>query len=337
MKIVNLSQGEEAWLDWRKAGITATDAAILLDQSPYKTRWRLWAEKVGFAREVDLSLNPLVRHGRENEDKARRAYEEAHGDMLLPVCVESSVNSLMRASLDGLDLNNQPVELKCPSDTVWQEVWDLGTQSAAYQLYYVQVQHQLLVTGAQRGTLVFWHAEHGLNEFVITLDKVLLTGLIQAAAQFWQQVLHRNEPDKDPMRDLFIPEGEAVNEWIFAAEQYRLFDEEMQELKARMDVLKAKQGECLETMKGLMGEYHHADYCGVMVTRYYVRGKVNYDKLLAEKAGQVEETDLDKYRGKPSERCRVTVTDSLAPRNIVEAAVLAPLDAVPQEVESAYF
>ncbi len=54
MKIVNLSQREEDWLDWRRQGVTATDAAILLNRSPYKTRWRLWAEKTGYAREVDL-------------------------------------------------------------------------------------------------------------------------------------------------------------------------------------------------------------------------------------------------------------------------------------------
>ncbi|HCN6356821.1 TPA: YqaJ viral recombinase family protein, partial [Escherichia coli] len=39
MKIVNLSQREEDWLDWRRQGVTATDAAILLNRSPYKTRW----------------------------------------------------------------------------------------------------------------------------------------------------------------------------------------------------------------------------------------------------------------------------------------------------------
>ncbi|MDV5469038.1 YqaJ viral recombinase family protein [Klebsiella pneumoniae] len=76
MKIVNLSQREEDWLDWRRQGVTATDAAILLNRSPYKTRWRLWAEKTGYAREVDLSLNPLVRRGIESEDAARRAFEE---------------------------------------------------------------------------------------------------------------------------------------------------------------------------------------------------------------------------------------------------------------------
>lgn len=74
MKIVNLSQREEDWLDWRRQGVTATDAAILLNRSPYKTRWRLWAEKTGYAREVDLSLNPLVRRGIENEDAGKTRF-----------------------------------------------------------------------------------------------------------------------------------------------------------------------------------------------------------------------------------------------------------------------
>ena len=62
MKIVNVSQGSAAWLKWRQQGITATDAVVLLGLSPYKSVWRLWAEKVGFAREADLSLNPLAPH-----------------------------------------------------------------------------------------------------------------------------------------------------------------------------------------------------------------------------------------------------------------------------------
>lgn len=30
--IINLSQGSDEWLNWRKSGITATDACILLDR-----------------------------------------------------------------------------------------------------------------------------------------------------------------------------------------------------------------------------------------------------------------------------------------------------------------
>ncbi|MCV5216512.1 YqaJ viral recombinase family protein, partial [Escherichia coli] len=79
-----------------------------------------------------------------------------YDDMLLPACVESVQYPLMRASLDGLRDNGEPVELKSPSATVWEDVCAEKATSKAYQLYYPQVQHQLLVTGAKQGWLVFY-------------------------------------------------------------------------------------------------------------------------------------------------------------------------------------
>ena len=47
MKVVDLNQRSEEWLQWRSKGVTASDIPIILGLSPYKTRWQLWAEKVG--------------------------------------------------------------------------------------------------------------------------------------------------------------------------------------------------------------------------------------------------------------------------------------------------
>lgn len=337
MKIVNLQQGEDAWLEWRKGGITATDAAILLDRSPHKTRWRLWAEKSGFAREVDLSLNPLVRHGRENESVARQAYEALTNDIVFPACVESSVHPLLRASLDGLNSASEPVELKCPSDKVWEEVSAHAEQSSAYKLYYCQVQHQILVTGAKRGWLAFWHPDHEMMVFEITLNEPLLRKLIQEAAVFWRQVLDKQEPTKDPERDLFIPAGEVAKEWIYVAEQYRSYQSEIDDLEARLKALRGHQEPQLARLKALMGEYFHADYAGVMLTRYKAKGRVDYNRVLNEHAGNLKEADLDQYRGKPAERYRVTITESLSPRNIVDEQALAPLDDAVEDVVSCFW
>ena len=332
MVIVPLEQGSEAWLAWRKSGITATDAAVLLERSPYKTLWRLWAEKVGFAREVCLDLNPLVRNGRENEDRVRQLFEARVGDILLPACVESSVNPFMRASLDGLTSAGEPAELKFPSEKVWQEVCHLGSQSEAYQLYYCQVQHQLLVTGAKRGFLVFGHKSGVLKVFTITPDEQLLKELIVAAAMFQRRVMDRDEPEKDPEKDLYIPSGEQAQRWIYAAEQYRAYERQIDSLKAQLAELKARQAPHLEEMETLMGDSHYADYCGVMLTRYRKRGRVNYSKLFADKQLQLSENDLNSYREDSTMCSRVTVTGSVAPRYIVDADALAPLNHVPEEI-----
>jgi putative phage-type endonuclease len=86
MKIVDVTQRLPEWLRWRAQGVTASEAAIVLGRSPYKTPWRLWAERTGLAREADLSANPHVQRGIAREDWARKAFEERHGTMLLPLC-----------------------------------------------------------------------------------------------------------------------------------------------------------------------------------------------------------------------------------------------------------
>src|SRR5260364_158173 len=100
---------------------------------------------------------------------ALQAFEARHGEILLPVCVEDEALPLMRASLDGHLANQAPVELKCPGSKVWEAVRAKGAESETFRLCYPQVQHQILVTGADDGYLVFWH-QGEIQEFQIPRD-----------------------------------------------------------------------------------------------------------------------------------------------------------------------
>lgn len=331
MKVTNLTQEGDEWLAWRNKGVTATDAVVLLGRSPYKTFWRLWAEKTGYMRPVDLSLNPLVRKGIELEPIARSKFEEYIGDICLPACLESSVMPLFRASLDGLTSQNNPVEIKCPSGKVWDDVCKNGENSTAYKMYYVQVQHQLLVTGSNKGYLVFYF-EGQLKVFTITPDRALLTQLLSKGQQFYQSVLDKQEPAKDPEKDLYVPQGDEANQWIYTAERYKGIEDEVNRLKARLKELEDLKEPLLKNMHSLMGDYLHADYCGLMVTRYSVSGRVDYEKYLKDQ--QVYDPDLlEQYRGKRSMRCRVTVSDSVMPRHLVDSEAVKPLEMVKERAE----
>lgn len=324
MKIVNLSQEGEEWLAWRNKGITATDAVVLLGCSPYKTIWRLWAEKTGYMRPVDLSLNPLVRNGVELEPIARTAFENYIGDICIPACIESSASSLFRASLDGLTSQNEPVEIKCPSRKVWDEVIQHGENSSAYSMYYVQVQHQLLVTGSQKGYLVFFF-EGQLKVFTIYADKKLLADFLPEAVSFYQAVIDKKEPTKDPEKDLYVPQGDEANQWIYFAEKYKTYEDEANRLKARLKELEEAKKPLLESMHSLMGDHLQADYCGLMVTRYKVSGRIDYEKYLKDQ--QVYDPALlEKYKGQSTLRCRVTVSDSVMPRHLADSLVIKPLE-----------
>lgn len=337
MKVVNLRQRDAAWHVWRSQGVTASDAAVLINKSPYKTVWRLWAEKVGYAVPEDLSANPNVIRGVEFEDAARRAYEDKHNELLLPVCAESSIEPIIRASLDGLDGQGRPVELKCPALSTWDDVKAHGEDTDAFRLYLPQVQQQLYVTGADEGFLVFYNVDtKQMMEFCIKADKAMQDEIVKQGKLMWEAVQKRKEPPKDPERDIFIPKGQSAIDWVSAAESYRFFESEIKELKEKIAALQEQQKPYVDSMKKLMGEYLSGEYCGVLITRYHTQGRIDYRKIVEDKA-QLSELELEQYRSEPAERCRVTVTSSIVPRNIVEPEVVKALEDTSGTIESAWF
>ncbi|KZL22670.1 YqaJ viral recombinase family protein [Pseudovibrio sp. Ad37] len=309
MRVIDLLQEGEDWLEWRRQGLSASDAPILMAKSPYKTRWRLWAEKTGFATAVDLSMNPLVRKGKENEDKARRLWEQKHNEMAIPLCVESEETHLIKASLDGLSLTGCPVETKCPSEAVWKEVLDQGEQSLAYQIYVCQVHQQIYVTGASHGYLVFFF-EGQLKEFIVQRDEQFIFELMAEAKKFWYEVVENIEPAQDPQRDKYLPRGNDASSWVFAATQYREHQRKIDEARAEFERLKSLQEPHLDTFKRLQGEYRSGEYAGILFTQYTVEG---------------------------SQRYRVTLTKELEPRNIADAKVLEPIKNANTKIAQGYF
>ena len=308
MKVINVSQRSDAWRLWRSQGISASDAAIIMGRSPYKSPWRLWAEKTGLVLEQSLDNNPLIRVGIEAEAKALHHFEEQHSILLLPLCGESERYPLMRASFDGLSEDNEPVEIKCPHETTFLDVLLNREQSVAYQLAWCQVQQQLLVAEAERGFLCFYHQGQAV-EFVIQRDDVFHTQLIATAMDFWSAVQTGKEPNKDPERDLFLPQGPVERQWQQLAAHYRQNDLQIDDLKAQLKALDTQQNDLERKLVGLMGEYRAAEHSGLRVNRFQVQGAIDYKTALQALLPDVSETTLESYRKKSSERVRITCRD----------------------------
>lgn len=151
MQFVELDQRTDAWFEWRKNGITASESPVIVGLSPYQTPWRLWAEKTGFMERPDLSKNPNVQRGVLLEDAVRERIAQDMCDIIEPACAEWDMDPIFRASFDGLTSSNLPVEIKCPSERVFMDVKVNREASETYKLYYVQVQHQILVADAPKG------------------------------------------------------------------------------------------------------------------------------------------------------------------------------------------
>jgi len=305
MKVINVSQRSDAWRVWRAQGLSASEAAILMNRSPYKTPWRLWVEKTGRVLEQSLDNNPLIRVGLETEAKALQRFEEQHDVMLLPLCGESERYPLLRASFDGLSEANEPVEIKCPHETTFMDVCLNREQSAAYQLYWCQVQQQILVAEAERGFLYFYQAGQTV-EFEIQRDDVFISALIETAMDFWAAVKSGKEPSKDPLRDLFLPQGPAEQQWQQLAAHYRQNALQMDELKVQLKALEILQPDLEKGLVALMGDYKAAEHSGVRVNCFQMQGTIDYKAALQTLLPAVSETVLESYRKQSSQRVRIT-------------------------------
>ena len=316
MNVINVSQRSPEWHAWRAQGVTASEAAVVLGRSAYKTPWRLWAERTGVTAPEDLSNNPFVQRGIQFEDQARQGFEERHGTILLPLCAESSEHPVLRASLDGLSTEDEPVELKVPSDKTYQLVATQGEQSMAYQLYWVQVQAQLYVTDASRGWLVFDTCRNGsvpLDFEVKRAEGFLRDELVPACLTFWEAVQTARAPALDPSRGLYVPVESALAQWAHAASAYRSLVSERHALEDSLKQLKARMAETEAVFLGQMGDYLLAETEGIRVSRYLQNGSVDYPALLKAIAPNVDEATLNRFRRQPSERVKVTLQSQPAP------------------------
>jgi len=308
MNVINVSQRSDAWRQWRSQGVSASEAAIVMNRSPYKTPWRLWAEKIGLVLEASLDNNPLIRAGIQQEPEALQRFEDKHDLMLLPLCGESEQFPLMRASFDGMSEANEPVEIKCPHETTFLDVLLNREASATYQLYWCQVQQQLLVSEAQRGFLFFYHQGQDV-EFEIQRDDRFLTELVDTAMDFWSAVKSKKEPPKDPERDLYLPHGEAERQWQQLAASYRNSAVKIADLKAELKTLEDSQAAIENTLVLLMGECLAAEHSGLRISRFQSQGAIDYKAALQALQPDVQASALEVYRKPSATRVRVTCRD----------------------------
>ncbi len=88
MPVVQLEQGSDQWLAWRKSKLTATDIPVVLGSNPFKTPLELWEEKLGFKEAT--KLNAAMKRGQDLEEEARTLASHEIGTSFDPCVLEHS-------------------------------------------------------------------------------------------------------------------------------------------------------------------------------------------------------------------------------------------------------
>lgn len=160
--VVAMEQGTEEWLNWRKGGITATEAGRLLMPG---SKSRFISEKL---QAVDMASSPstqAMQLGHILEPYARAIAEEKLSMQFTPECIQSIEYPWRRVSLDGLHISESgeayAIECKCG----FRYVSDYKNSKSIPQSVYNQMQYQLLVLEIEEMHLILYHDNVGVKEF----------------------------------------------------------------------------------------------------------------------------------------------------------------------------
>lgn len=286
MRIIELEQGSQEWLSWRKTVITATDCPAIMGTSPWSTAYKCWQRKLDLIEEQ--KSNEAMERGKRLEPQARADFNRSNSYFMEPCVVESTEYDFLGASLDGLsDCGRYVLEIKCGGATLHKQ----AGEGIIPPYYEHQIQHQLLVTGAEKA---FYYSYNGTNGIQLEVfpDREFKSKFLAKALEFWKCVAF-NEPPTLQDSDYKDMSGEAY--WKEYAKEYCNLNQKIKDLE------ELKESYRKELLK-LCGD-HSCSGEGIKVMKTTMRGRVDYDAI-----PEIQGIDLDNYRKKSTTSWKILVS-----------------------------
>lgn len=274
MKKINVEQGSTEWLSWRKTVITATDCPAILGSSPWSTPYKCWQRKLGLVE--DQKSNEAMERGKRLEPEARAHFVECLGITMIPAVVESTEFTFLGASLDGIsECGKYVLEIKCGGSNLHTQ----AAEGTIPQYYQHQIQHQILVTGAEKAYYYSYDGKDGVCIEVLP-DPEFKEKFLPIARAFWKGVAFFEPPalQNSDYRDM----NDSLD-WKEYAKLYQEADASLKALEEKKDYLRKKLIE-------LCGDQSCTGN-GLKVMKMIMKGRVAYDEIPAIKG-----IDLEQYR-----------------------------------------
>lgn len=238
MQQIDVKQGTDAWHEFRRSGIGASESAAVLGLSPYKNIVDVFREKT--ERSFPTIANAFMQHGIETEPIARDAYEAITGKSYPAQCGTYEDYNFIIASFDGVCPDSKSIiEIKCPTSRKLFDcvaTGDLVLFTKEYPYYLCQAQHQLLVCNT---------AEY--CDFVVYLDGMIVSLRIERDDDFIEQLLlpkliafwnNNVIPDVEPELYVTIDDEDFDDlslQYLDAADKAKEYDAKAKELKKRLE------------------------------------------------------------------------------------------------------
>jgi putative phage-type endonuclease len=282
--VLKLVQGTPEWHSHRAQFRNASESAAVMGLNPWQTLYQLWLVRTG---RLEVPVTAPMQHGTQMEPKARAAYEEQTGAVMQPLVLTEGDYS---ASLDGITLDGDLiVEIKCPYKGQASALWQAVSVGEVPEHYRIQVQHQMMVSGAAQAHLWVFDGSTGLL-VEIQRDEATMAAIREAWDEF-QTYLDTDTPPPLTDRDTVERSDPA---WTLAAGLYV-------EAKRKAEDAAESLDRARERLVGLASHASESGH-GVTVTRFFKQGNVDYKKV-----PELKVVDLDRYRAAGRVEVRVTV------------------------------
>lgn len=154
MKIINLEQGTQEWLDYRKDRFSASVTPVLFGVGYHKVYQEAYY-RYGGGKRPDISCIPAVQLGLEYEPKVRDFINVSLGRDFKSLVCEYEQDGRFIASLDGYD-NGEVLEIKVSE-------CELIAYRKSHEVplrYMYQVQHQMMVCNAKKALLTIAYPKY---------------------------------------------------------------------------------------------------------------------------------------------------------------------------------
>lgn len=286
MKIIDIEQGSQEWLDFRKKHIGASDASIILGVSPWTTPFQLWRQK------LDLDLpqeeNEAMRYGKQNEEKCRIFSETLYGCNLTPLVAQSEEYPWLIASYDAYSTDfDIAIEIK-NSGIKDHEIAKKGLIPDKYKPQLLQ---QMIVASLDRITYQSCYKDENVYVHISIDDfKKNIAEHLKKTKEFYDCMITLTQPE---LYDRDYLDMSMNNNWInkaidyrHAKEKFKMWEKEEQRLKDELIKI-SEEKNC----KGY----------GIKLSKITKKGNILYNEI-----PELQDVDLEKYRKQPIEYWKVS-------------------------------
>jgi putative phage-type endonuclease len=246
----------------RHEGLGASDSAIIMGYSNYKTPYQLYLEKTGVITADDEiteaqywgnALEPII---------INRFAEENDVTITFPDTVYHPDYHYIFANLDGwIESESAVIEVKS-ANSFQRKEWDMALTDGIPTAYLIQIAKQCLITNATRGYCAVLIGGMEYKQFIYERDRVLEDLILQSDISFWHGIQNGIPPDPVNTSDCRLkfptPHPDKISHATFHIHSglnlLQDLKEKAKELEQLMDNYKMKIMEHMGTSEYLIGQ-----------------------------------------------------------------------------------